>query len=267
MHRGVPAFLILLGACVAPEGPADLADPGKDDGWGAATIVLADDWTESVQGTLRAGAPLRLRYDADRLGGCRGDQGGVPQWSITAYASVDGGAWTAIGLRGTGDVVEGTFAALPGGRDLALYFTVHNRWGCIAYDSEFGGNYHFAIDPPPAASARLRFHADGDVELDGDLVAGGTLVVEYDPARDTTCRGTQGGIPQWSVTGFVQVDDAPPTTFDPTVVDGDDRAIDPTTLVVPHGEWLELWFQHTNRWGCSAYDSDAGANFGYAITR
>src|SRR5690349_15848185 len=115
--------LLLLGACVTADDPdGDLGDPGKGDGATAATIGFGDDWREAVQGTLRAGAPVHLRYDADRLPTCRGEQGGIPQWGITAYASVDGGAWQSVGLRAGADpgVVEGTLAALPAGDDLSV---------------------------------------------------------------------------------------------------------------------------------------------------
>lgn len=260
--------LFFAGACVGPDaepqGGAVGGGGGKADD-GVAAITFGDDWSETVDGTVRAGRALQIRYDADRLPGCRGEQAGVPQWAITAYASIDGGAATVVPLAGEG-VLEGAIADVPPGAELAMWFSVSNRWGCIAWDSDFGHDYRFAIDPATGAAATVRIDRDG-VTLDGALVAGGTVTIEYDPARETTCRGTQGGRPQWSVTGYASVDGAPATTFDPTAVEGAERVTDPTTLPVPDGDELALWFQHTNRWGCVAWDSDFGANFVFAIER
>jgi hypothetical protein len=38
-----------------------------------------------------------------------------------------------------------------------------------------------------------------------------------------------------------------------------------STLVVPRGDDLELWFEATNVYGCLAYDSNLGANHHFAI--
>lgn len=121
------------------EAPASLAQSALD---GAATLTFGADWTASASGPVHAGAPVTVAYDARRLPTCRGTLGGRRQWAITAFWQLDGGA---VGALDVSDAPATLTAAHPG--DLALWFQVTDRWGCMAYDSAFGANYHFAVQP------------------------------------------------------------------------------------------------------------------------
>jgi Family of unknown function (DUF6209) len=69
-------------------------------------------------------------------------------WSVTLFYQVDGGAKKQLLVtRAHGADLESSDpeVTVPRGRDLAMWFEAVNRWGCHAYDSAFGANYHIAI--------------------------------------------------------------------------------------------------------------------------
>jgi hypothetical protein len=134
-----------------PSAPSTSMGGGKADGVDAelTTVRFAADYTVSQSGPIVAGQKLRVRYDLDRLPDCRGTQGGYPQWNITGYFSVDGGAaksFEVSEVQGDDRVAKDAVLTVPAGRDLALWFSVTNRWGCNAYDSDGGNNYHLTIE-------------------------------------------------------------------------------------------------------------------------
>jgi hypothetical protein len=244
---------------------------GKADEWSTtdptATVVFADDWSDAIHGTIRAGYPLAIRYDADRLPDCRGEMGGFPQWAITAHASVDGEPLTEIRLEPADDAegtLEGTIATIPQGDDLALYFSITSTYGCHEYDSDYGNDYHFEITGGSEDGATIEFVV-GDVVVEGTIEAGSTVTVLYDPARVTECVGTSGGTPAWSVTGYASVDGGRAITFDPTRPSGSERVTQPAEIEIPAGSELAIWFEINNRWGCHTWDSADGENFRFPI--
>jgi hypothetical protein len=109
----------------------------------------------TTSGALESGGKVRIDYDADRMPACRGDVGGGPGWTVTGFYRVNGGetrTFTAAGHSPTGqpdDVI-----ALPpaaAGADLETWFQNTSRWGCVAWDSAFGQNFHFALAPSKSA--------------------------------------------------------------------------------------------------------------------
>jgi hypothetical protein len=85
----------------------------------------------------------------------------------------------------------------------------------------------------------------------------------YDAARLPGCRaGDQGGIPQWSLTGFARIADGPVVTFPVAGLNAPASA--PTIALDRVGE-LQVWFQATNRYGCSEFDSNYGHNYRFAV--
>ena len=266
----VLSSIVLAAVGCTHGGPSDPAGGdglgGKVDEWapeGGATIVFGDDWSETVTGTLRGGGPLRIRYDADRLPDCRGEMGGRPQWGISAYASVDGADASFVMLAPSADgLLEGTLEELPAGDDLAMWFTVTNRWGCHAYDSNFGDDYHFEIGSAPAGgAATVTFADDWSMVASGPIHAGDVLTVSYDLDRLSTCRGTMYGNPAWNIAGYYAVDGGEAESFEVTRVVGDDRVSVPAEIEVPAGREIAFWFEITNRWGCHEFDSNFGANW------
>ena len=108
----------------------------------------------------------------------------------------------------------------------------------------------------------LRFDADFEERLAGPLSRGQKLRVVYDPARLATCRGEQGGVPQWTLTGFYRIGEGPVRSFPVAGLNAPAEA--PVIELARAGE-LRLWFQSNNRWGCNAFDSDLGRDYRFPI--
>lgn len=148
--------LLGLPACVAPpaaslDAPTETTDATRA-ALGEATVISFDAaFQQSVSGSLEKGKAASVVYDDRRLTACRGDQAGVPQWSITGYYTVGGGpvrAFEAGGLSPSGGTAEPTLLLDRSG-DLQIWFQNTSRWGCSAYDSSYGANYHFTVAPAP----------------------------------------------------------------------------------------------------------------------
>lgn len=119
----------------------------------SAAITFRAGWTQGVTGALVAGRPVRVVYDASRLPQCRGETNGSQAWAITGYFRVNGGAAQSFSPELVGGLSP--YAApftLPNttGR-LELWFQVSNRWGCNAWDSNYGSNYRFTVQADPRA--------------------------------------------------------------------------------------------------------------------
>lgn len=104
---------------------------------------------EDLPRTIKSGDQLVVHYDPSRLAECAGSTGGMAAWSVTLFYQVDGGAKKQLLVtRANGPDLESSDpeVTVPRGDDLAMWFEAVNRWGCHAYDSAFGANYHIAID-------------------------------------------------------------------------------------------------------------------------
>lgn len=257
MKRLVP--LLLLSACADPsidEGAAGGAGGKADDG-NLPALIFGDDFTEAQTGPLAAGGQARLRYDLDRLPGCRGTQGGVPQWNISAMVSVDGGdfrAYEVTEVRGSDRVTKDAIIDVGHGQGVELYFYVSNRWGCIAYDSNEGANYWFEVEPAGEATT-LTFAADWQTYVDGPLTAGADILVDYDLSRIEDCDTS--GAQTWLVYRF---DDG--ETSSAQLRDGETVRIQTPAR---KGTLLELWFEKADQYGCRAYDSAFGENYWFEL--
>jgi hypothetical protein len=139
-----------LAGC-APAASSDDADLGTSEAalGEAGTLTFGADYQVKVSGTLEKGKKIRVAYDANRLTTCRGEQNGKPAWSITGYWKIGNGAvhsFEAGGLspsHGTDQPV----LALDTSGELQIWFQNNSVWGCNAYDSDFGKNYRFAVQP------------------------------------------------------------------------------------------------------------------------
>ena len=145
----------MLSAAVLAGCSTPAADDGADLGTSeaaigeAATLTFGADFQTAISGTLQKGKTVRVAYDASRLTACRGDQNGHPGWTITGYWKIGGGAvhsFEAGGFSPSGGT-EQPVLALDASGDLQIWFQNNSVWGCNAYDSDFGRNYHFAIQP------------------------------------------------------------------------------------------------------------------------
>jgi hypothetical protein len=145
------AALALVPACSAAAAGDDSDSISSRDVTSEVAIRFAADGTKSTSATLLAGGHARITYDAARLTACRGDLNGGPGWAINGHYRINGGAVSSFEAGGLSPS-HGTDApviALTAPGDLEMWFENTSAWGCDAYDSDYGKNYHFTI----AASA------------------------------------------------------------------------------------------------------------------
>ena len=112
-------------------------------------LTFDADFSESQSGALHAGEQVVVHYEPSRLEQCAASSGGMAKWSITMHYKVDGGTVKSMLVtRAEGyDLVPADSAlTIPRGRDLEVWFSSTNVYGCNAYDSNTGANYHFAIE-------------------------------------------------------------------------------------------------------------------------
>jgi uncharacterized protein YodC (DUF2158 family) len=268
---GLLATLMLTG--VAACGGAD-QEVGTGDGAYAtesAIIAFGGDWSIEQTGRLVEGGAVRVKYDSSRLPTCRGNQNGGPAWTITGYYSLNGGdpgSFFVDGFSPTSAPDEPTFTLDEPG-ELGIWFENTSRWGCSAFDSNFGDNFNFDVaqagaEPPAGSSALLTFGADGTPKLSGKLARGGELRIDYAPERLTDCRVEQGGGPAWTITGYYSIGGSEAQTFYVAGFSPTSTVTTPLISLDRSGE-LEIWFQNTSRWGCSGFDSNDGANYTYTV--
>lgn len=112
-------------------------------------------------------------------------------------------------------------------------------------------------------SATITFDGAWNEHVSGPLQKGKTVRVVYDAGRLTTCRGEVNGGPAWAITGFWRVGDGPVRTFEAGGLSASNSG-DPSFVLDASGD-LQLWFQNTSRWGCSAYDSNFGHNYRFGV--
>ena len=272
MHLLV-VLLGLLGtaACAADAAPdaAAFAEPEANEG---ATVRFTADHAMKLSGTPKVGKPVRVEYALERLPQCRGNVGGGgPGWNITGFFSENGGPAktfevSALSEDGRDRVAKPAVLTPTQGGDLAFWFQVSSRWGCMEYDSAFGQNYHLEVlGAPPDASARIVFAADGGVSQTGALRAGGKVEIRYEQARLPECRRTERGNPVWAITGVASIDGGEARTFQTGRPEGSDRVELDAVLDLPRAGELALWFQVTSLGGCSAFDSKGGDNYRFRV--
>ena len=268
MNRLVATALVTLAACAqAPDSADPSGADGKADG-SAARLVFSEDFSEKADRPLVAGDTIAISYDLDRITDCRGSTGGSEVWGTTAHVKIGGAVKEyALSRLANGRVVPVTpELQLPStATSVELWFSTNNRWGCIAYDSNDGANYHFDVAPRAGAGAVLAFDADFSESQSAAIEAGDSVVVHYAPERLETCAGSTGGRAAWGITGYWRVDGGEVRSLMVTRAQGSELVAADPTITVPRGRALELWFEATSVWGCHAYDSDYGANYRFAI--
>lgn len=263
----VPSCLLVLFACSVEEeeAPAVEVREGTElpDGVDAALLEFRDDFTiVHSGGPLVAGNSVEVAYDTDRLTQCRGEQNGQPAWSITGYHQLDDGAVGSVeaGGHSPSQGTEPPIFTLADSGDLALWFHNTSVWGCSAYDSNFGANWHFGV------GASLSFKTDWVTEVLGSPRAGAQLVVSYDPARLPDCRGTKYGHDAWNIRVHYRFDGGPAQTAMLTQAEGNVQVPVPAVLAVPAGAGeVEMWFENQSYFGCQAWDSVFGANYHFEL--
>jgi hypothetical protein len=139
-------FLLLVGlAACAPGGELGEEEltQRESEALGVATIHFGADWSERVEGVLAEGGVVHLRYDEARLPDCASVQQGTPQYAITAHARV-GGETKSVVVAGLGASADPVIELEAAG-ELEVWFEATSRYGCHAFDSDFGQNYRFVV--------------------------------------------------------------------------------------------------------------------------
>ncbi len=136
---------VLTGACVAS--PDADVETSSQSATANVTVAFKSDWTTDVRGTLMRGKRMLIEYATERAT-CTGTFNGALAWSVTAFYRWDGGEVATTYAAGfTSDP-----SAPPAGIDLdrsgqlEVWFQNTNRWGCNAYDSNYGQNYKFNVE-------------------------------------------------------------------------------------------------------------------------
>jgi hypothetical protein len=114
-----------------------------------AVLAFDADYTFTQSDAVRAGDKVVIHYAPERLAECAGSTGGHAAWGITGYWQVDGGSVHEVSVaRADGEtlVAADPQVTVPRGNDLALWFEATSVWGCHAYDSAYGANYHVTIE-------------------------------------------------------------------------------------------------------------------------
>ena len=136
---------VLTGACVAS--PDADVETSSQSATANVTVAFKSDWTTEVRGTLMRGKRMLIEYATERAT-CTGTFNGAPAWSVTAFYRWDGGEVATTYAAG----LKSDPSAPPAGIDLdrsgqlEVWFQNTSRWGCNAYDSNYGQNYKFNVE-------------------------------------------------------------------------------------------------------------------------
>lgn len=139
-------MLPLLLAC-APEHltpPAEHAEGSREAS--DVELVFASDFTVTQSGPIVEGATVHVTYDPARLTQCRGRKYGYEAWAISGAWSMNGGPVQSFQAFMPAYPADAFFVA-PEAGTLEVWFVNNDAYGCVAYDSNYGANYTFEVEP------------------------------------------------------------------------------------------------------------------------
>ncbi|MBV8757983.1 MAG: hypothetical protein JO257_11925 [Deltaproteobacteria bacterium] len=119
------------------------------DRHGLGAVLAWDAGGFSQSGAVHAGDKVVVHYDPARLATCEGSTGGHAAWGVSGHYQVDGGSvHDLVVSRAETETLVAADPTLtvPRGHDLAFWFEATNVWGCHAFDSAYGSNYHVTIE-------------------------------------------------------------------------------------------------------------------------
>jgi len=218
--------------------------------------------------TLTAGGQVRVSYASSRLSQCRVTlPDGGPGWSLTGHYRLNGGAEASFDVAG--QPVTGLPPVIPLSAPglLEVWFRVSSE-GCEAYDSNYGSNFRFTVQPAGSASVPALVFQEGWLEYTvGTVKAGQPFVVDYDIDRLPECRLLYNGAPTWEVWVHYRFDNGVTGDLSVTQVSGYSRFQVPVTLTAPVGaRSVTLWFENWDRGYCRRWDSQYGANYRFDVS-
>ncbi|MGZ3405519.1 MAG: DUF6209 family protein [Polyangia bacterium] len=262
--------LVLIAGCGGQLQPAQVEVASADTAAPPPTLSFAADWSVAQSASVLSGGRATVHYDVARLPNCRATYHGFPAWGISAYWAVDGGqAFSApVTQFQNGQVVpvDATFD-VPPGRDLAMWFSNSDEYGCSEWDSSYGRNFHFAlVENAPAVHFRFPGWTD---DQSAPLRAGGEFLVDYDIRRLPYCRQDYNGYQTWDVTVGWRFDDGSAGSATLTASPNDYQRVQaPARITAPTGAHsVQLWFENHDRTGCQSWDSAYGTNYRFDLVR
>jgi hypothetical protein len=111
-----------------------------------ATVRFLPDWSQQQAGNIRAGEPLRIDYDPQRLPHCRSYRYGRPSWSIVAYLRFHPGGQEESGRVAPGPELL-TVTVPSDAKKIEIWFHNTDQSGCTSWDSQYGQNYWLDTAP------------------------------------------------------------------------------------------------------------------------
>ncbi len=259
LHR-VNRLLSLLVLPLLLAGTAAVAQTNPVIGFNA-------DWSLSESAPLVAGSQVQVAYDASRLPQCRTTAAdGTPNWSITGYYRLNGGAVGSFDVAGVPTTGAAPVIALPSAGPLELWFRVAGT-SCEQYDSNYGTNFRFTVHPAGTATPPTIVFQEGWVEYTvGTLKQGQTFVVDYDIDRLPECRLLYNGAPTWEVWAYWRFDNGVTGEKSVTAVSGFSRYGVPVQIAPPAGaRSVQIWFKNWDRGYCQRWDSNYNANYRFTL--
>lgn len=146
----VSVALVSLAGCAPGSDVLEQDDTdSSSDALTQATLEFGAAWNEDVSGVLAEGGSVVVHYDDSRLAQCKGTQNGIPQYAVTAHYSVAGGPVHDLVVAGLNAAPQPKLT-LDSVGELSIWFEATNKWGCHAWDSNFGDNYRFQIVEEPS---------------------------------------------------------------------------------------------------------------------
>ncbi len=262
-----------------------------------STLRFNADWRNTRAGRIMPFGNVRVLYDARRLGSCAVSRlepsSTLPEISLQLV--IDKSPVITLPLKdmlpilnadGNTDRplnVEWSFP-VPNGRQLAMWFHVKNTaTSCESWDSNMNRNYNFSITKLPT----IMFNPDGTTAVDGQLLPGRQVVIDYDKARVRNLPSSCDSVgreprPQAFFANYrindgsavrdMMLLDSPQSS--PSMAILRDMVTQGmhlgTRITLPSdAKTLEMWF-NTMRLGtpdCNVYDSAAGQNYKFDIVQ
>jgi hypothetical protein len=141
-----------------------------------AVVNFQTNWRQTQVGFVRQGELLSIHYDPERLTACRGYHDGMPAWDLFGTVRFLPSGETArgnliqhTGVRGVIDPPKSVPLNIRVPADATqaeMWFQNTSMFGCSAFDSQFGNNYHFAVDQAgPAQPVMYRSGAVRSLEM------------------------------------------------------------------------------------------------------
>ena len=130
--------VLLFGTVAASLATPSITFNSPSQGW---TVVASSN-------PLPYGQTAAIGYSADRLTACRGNiNATTPGWTITGYYKFNNGPVQSFWVAGFSSVPNPPPPSIPLNQkgDLAIWFENTNRWGCQAWDSNYGNDFHFNV--------------------------------------------------------------------------------------------------------------------------